>query len=346
MWALPQPLVVNVSSSYSNTTTPELRMFFHGRNVDNRNRVDPASGGGGPARLTFLAGVGYANFRFDGLQGLHAGYGEAGRGVATTKLLTIDPTNASIKYHLVLNVDCGAGGVLYVEIQGEDGIPVPGFTRQDAMPIATNSLELVAEWQNSGHGTGKPLSDLRLLAGKGFRLRFELEDATLYSFQIRSVPWPGVAQARVKLDDDVARVTASRPSLVTRVTKVGQQGTSHIKTDDDVLFTSALRWPLLASLWNHAFSVDRMQDLDYEWSCPAPTMMWHSERATRTVYLSQTENDFVSGFSEDAPWKTLAKLSTVELGPGDTVLLQAGDTWVEPMVLQGSGPTGAGMRGY
>ena len=57
-------------------------------------------------------------------------------------------------------------------------------------------------------------------------------------------------------------------------------------------------------------------------------------------------DDSASGYSEDAPWKTLAKLSTIELGPGDSVLLQAGNTWAEPMVLQGSGPTGAGMRGY
>ena len=66
----------------------------------------------------------------------------------------------------------------------------------------------------------------------------------------------------------------------------------------------------------------------------------------KTVYLSQMGDDDASGFSEDAPWKTLGKLSTLELGPGDTVLLQAGDTWAEPMVLQGSGATGTGMRGY
>ena len=57
----------------------ELRVFFHGRNVDNRNRVDPlARWIEGNPLAPVAEGLGYASFRPDGLMGLRAGYGEQG----------------------------------------------------------------------------------------------------------------------------------------------------------------------------------------------------------------------------------------------------------------------------
>ena len=57
----------------------ELRVFFHGRNVDNRNHVDPlARWIEGNPLAPVAEGLGYASFRPDGLMGLRAGYGEQG----------------------------------------------------------------------------------------------------------------------------------------------------------------------------------------------------------------------------------------------------------------------------
>jgi len=42
----------------------------------------------------------------------------------------------------------------------------------------------------------------------------------------------------------------------------------------------------------------------------------------------------------ETPWKTLAKIASTTLAPGDTILLRKGDVWREPLVLKQSG-TGA-----
>ena len=75
MWALPQPVEVDATADGASTS---LRVFFHGRNSDNRMRVDPLPDS------NLQQAIGFAQFRKDGLIGLHAGYGSSGRGTATT----------------------------------------------------------------------------------------------------------------------------------------------------------------------------------------------------------------------------------------------------------------------
>ncbi|BBH20227.1 hypothetical protein Back11_15720 [Paenibacillus baekrokdamisoli] len=59
----------------------------------------------------------------------------------------------------------------------------------------------------------------------------------------------------------------------------------------------------------------------------------------QTSYVSNSAgNDANSGISTAAPWKTLAKVSSVTFNPGDTVLLNRGDTWTgETLYLKGNG---------
>ncbi len=58
----------------------------------------------------------------------------------------------------------------------------------------------------------------------------------------------------------------------------------------------------------------------------------------KTIYVSQsTGDDTAAGTAATAPWKTLAKASSVEFQPGDSILLKKGDTWNEELTPKGSG---------
>lgn len=48
-------------------------------------------------------------------------------------------------------------------------------------------------------------------------------------------------------------------------------------------------------------------------------------------------SDTNSGTSAAAPWKTLAKVSSVTFMPGDKILLKRGDVWNEPLYMHGAG---------
>ena len=62
-----------------------------------------------------------------------------------------------------------------------------------------------------------------------------------------------------------------------------------------------------------------------------------------TYYVSQSMgNDDNDGFSESSPFKTVAKVNTLDLGPGDRVLFKCGDVWrADPLVIVKSGVSGA-----
>lgn len=60
--------------------------------------------------------------------------------------------------------------------------------------------------------------------------------------------------------------------------------------------------------------------------------------AGTTYYISTSGSDSNNGLSTSTPWRTLAKVASVTLGPGDQVLLKSGDTWTgETLTLNGSG---------
>ena len=78
---------------------------------------------------------------------------------------------------LVLNFATSAAGTVRVEIQDDKGAPIPGFTLGDSALIYGDELARAVSWK------GDP--DLGKLEGKAVRLRFELNDADIYSIQFR-----------------------------------------------------------------------------------------------------------------------------------------------------------------
>lgn len=78
---------------------------------------------------------------------------------------------------LELNFESSAAGELRVELQDEAGRPIEGFTADDCELIFGNEISRVVRWSGE-----KELADL---AGRVVRMRVEMKDADLYSFQFR-----------------------------------------------------------------------------------------------------------------------------------------------------------------
>ena len=78
---------------------------------------------------------------------------------------------------LELNFSTSAAGSLRVELQNENGQPIPGFSLEDCHEYFGDSTERVVKWNRD--------PDLSEIAGRTVRIRFELKDADLYSFKFR-----------------------------------------------------------------------------------------------------------------------------------------------------------------
>jgi len=78
---------------------------------------------------------------------------------------------------LLVNVSTSAAGAVRVELQSPDGQPLPGFALADCHEVYGDDLERAVAWKGS--------PDLGPCQGKPVRLRFEVKDADLYSFQFR-----------------------------------------------------------------------------------------------------------------------------------------------------------------
>lgn len=76
---------------------------------------------------------------------------------------------------LELNFATSAVGSIRVEIQDAEGKPVEGFTLADCPEIFGDTITRVVTWNDT--------QDLSALSGKPVRLRFDLQDADIYSFQ-------------------------------------------------------------------------------------------------------------------------------------------------------------------
>lgn len=80
--------------------------------------------------------------------------------------------------HLELNFATSAAGSVRVEIQDLDGQPLPGFALDDCPQIFGDAIGRPVTWTKG--------SDVRAIAGRPVRLRFELKDADLYAFQFQN----------------------------------------------------------------------------------------------------------------------------------------------------------------
>jgi hypothetical protein len=106
------------------------------------------------------------SYRVDGFVSIHAA---ATGGELLTRPFKFDGSK------LVINVAVGKQGFVRAELQDVAGKPIPSFTLQDCPPIRADAIDHVVAW--------KAGADLRALAGRGVRLRFELKDADLYSIR-------------------------------------------------------------------------------------------------------------------------------------------------------------------
>ena len=110
------------------------------------------------------ASTGLALLRRDGFASMDAGEEE---GILFTRPLKFGGK------HLFVNTE---GGRLYAEVCQEDGTPVPGFTRNDCLPISTDSTKHLVVW--------KDRDSLESLAGKPLRFKFYLTKSKLYAFWV------------------------------------------------------------------------------------------------------------------------------------------------------------------
>ncbi|CAG5000129.1 hypothetical protein DYBT9275_02397 [Dyadobacter sp. CECT 9275] len=104
------------------------------------------------------------SLRLDGFASVAASYQP---GILTTRFFTFEGSQ------LLLNYATSAPGEIQVEIQDENGKPVPGFTFNEAGIIIGNEISRTVFWNSK--------SDVRQLAGKKIRLKIRMKDADLYA---------------------------------------------------------------------------------------------------------------------------------------------------------------------
>ena len=79
---------------------------------------------------------------------------------------------------LSLNFATSAAGGVAVELQDEQGEPLPGFSMDDCDELFGDTVDRNVVWKEG--------SDVASLVGKVVRIRFRLRDADVYSFQFRN----------------------------------------------------------------------------------------------------------------------------------------------------------------
>ncbi|MDA0348623.1 MAG: exo-alpha-sialidase [Verrucomicrobia bacterium] len=108
------------------------------------------------------------SLRLDGFASLSAPYQG---GEITTKPFTFSGEALTINYA------SSAAGEIRVEIQDQNGQPIPGFTLSDCLPIFGDEIERTVQWDNT--------PSLSNLAEKPVRLRFFLKDADLFAIRFK-----------------------------------------------------------------------------------------------------------------------------------------------------------------
>ncbi|PWJ58152.1 hypothetical protein CLV98_1049 [Dyadobacter jejuensis] len=76
---------------------------------------------------------------------------------------------------LEINYSTSAAGEIKIEIQDQNGKPIPGFTLEDAQPIIGNEITRIVSWKGG--------EDISQFASKPVRLRVYVKDGDLYSFK-------------------------------------------------------------------------------------------------------------------------------------------------------------------
>ncbi|MBI4659239.1 MAG: hypothetical protein HY735_10390 [Verrucomicrobia bacterium] len=110
-------------------------------------------------------------FRFLRLDGFTCLMAKDAPGTVTTKPFRLEGSQ------LEVNADA-QNGELFVELLDKAGEPLPDFARKDVVALrGVDGLRLQPRWQRH--------ADLAALKGKVVRLKFHLQNARLYAFQVR-----------------------------------------------------------------------------------------------------------------------------------------------------------------
>jgi hypothetical protein len=136
----------------------EVRLYYAGFNLGHYTGIPWGS------RPDQIFGVGLATLRLDGFVSMSC----KGRGSVTTKPIAFQGTELRINTR-------ASDGSVRVEIQNENGNPLPGYAIADCDPFSGDALRQPVTWRNR--------SDVSALAGRTVRLRFELHDADLFAFR-------------------------------------------------------------------------------------------------------------------------------------------------------------------
>lgn len=112
-------------------------------------------------------------YRMDGFVSVHA---EKPAAELVTKAFTFDGAQ------LLLNFKTQAQGRLRVELQDADGRPIPGFTLAECQPMQGDAIEQTVTWSRTTP-PGARTTTVSGFINRPIRLRVELTDADLYSFQ-------------------------------------------------------------------------------------------------------------------------------------------------------------------
>lgn len=108
------------------------------------------------------------SLRLDGFVSISAAYDG---GELLTKPFIFD------RKELEINFETSAAGGVQVEIQNQEGAPIPGFSLDDSPEMIGNEISRIVRWKNG--------ADVSALAGQPIRLRFVMKDADLYSFRFK-----------------------------------------------------------------------------------------------------------------------------------------------------------------
>ncbi len=85
---------------------------------------------------------------------------------------------------LVLNFSTSAVGSIRIEVQDQDGQPIPGFTLEESPVIFGDHIQRRIRWSRPGFLPTDPMRFDRL-AERPIRLRFVMKDADIYSFRFK-----------------------------------------------------------------------------------------------------------------------------------------------------------------
>ena len=151
---------VNISANPPIRVGDRLWWYFSGRNS--------AHGQQWPHPY---AAIGVASSRPDGMASIEAGPTE-GRLLTKPLLWPGGRLEVNASTHQSPHI---SAGVIRVEVQDERGVPIPGYSREEAAPLVGDNLAFVPAWR-SGRDTSQ-------LAGKRLRMAFCLQSARLFSFR-------------------------------------------------------------------------------------------------------------------------------------------------------------------